>query len=167
MSPELYGLESPDAQSDILTGALREVNLLSQLRHENVVQMLGVVGGGEGNTFPLWVVFERATHSLDKHLSTAAVCRWDIWRLLVDTLTGVCFLHERGVMHRDLKPGNVLVFVGADGVARAKVADVGEAKQDSAANSIHGSPWYMAPEAACAGATGMPSRFEERVSACQ
>jgi len=69
-------------------------------------------------------------------------------KFLTQIAAGLCALHEQNVLHRDLKPQNILLSDGSD-VPVLKIADFGFARalqpQDMAA-TVCGSPLYMAPE---------------------
>ena len=72
------------------------------------------------------------------------------YQILSQVCDGLTFAHDRGVIHRDLKPGNILF----DETGKARVADMGFAKvmsegasrSMSASGSLVGTPAYMAPE---------------------
>ncbi|XP_020579406.1 mitogen-activated protein kinase kinase kinase ANP1-like [Phalaenopsis equestris] len=71
-----------------------------------------------------------------------------------DILIGLAHLHNSGVAHCDLKPGNVLI--GSDG--RAKIGDLGCARWIAAGErEIRGSPMYMSPEAVRGEEQGFPA----------
>ncbi len=70
----------------------------------------------------------------------------DSWDIIRQVLDGLAYSHGQGVIHRDLKPGNILI--NDDG--RIKITDFGVARIDSSTltvmGDIVGTPYYMAPE---------------------
>jgi len=76
----------------------------------------------------------------------------ELRQVLLDLLDALAHAHARGVVHRDLKPNNILVFRNGGGKPRLKLADFGlaqvveeQTRQDST-EIICGTPSYMAPE---------------------
>lgn len=115
----------------------REFRTLSTLRHPNVVSVLEY-GAHEGQPYftmeylPDATLFDRC---VEPKLET-----------FIQMLHALGYLHRRGVLHRDLKPGNVLVTAG--GVV--KVLDFGLARNTgtgtNSASNMAGTFNYMAPE---------------------
>ena len=70
----------------------------------------------------------------------------DTWDIIRQVLDGLGYSHGQGVIHRDLKPGNILI--NDDG--RIKITDFGVARIDTSTltvmGDIVGTPHYMAPE---------------------
>jgi len=101
---------------------LREISVLRQLKHPAIVELTDVVQS-EGR---LYLVFEFVEKDLKKYFEA---CEGPLPPQLVKSysfqlLKGVEYCHIRGVMHRDLKPQNILV--SRDG--RLKIADFGLAR---------------------------------------
>jgi serine/threonine-protein kinase len=142
--PEGVGGES---LQDLETRFLREARLAGRLQHPNIVTVYDV-GRDQGVCF---IAMEYVDgHPLTRFLGAGAElslsARVGIIRQVAEALGHA---HERGVLHRDVKPGNILV--GKDG--RVKVTDFGIGKFTEAASSeltragqMVGSPAYMSPE---------------------
>ncbi|CAN8253059.1 unnamed protein product [Cochlearia groenlandica] len=134
---------------------LREISVLSQLRHPHVVLLLGAC---PDNGCLVYEYMENG--SLDAHISPKKgkqpSLSWFIrFRIIYETACGLAFLHNskpEPIIHRDLKPGNILL----DRNFVSKIGDVGLAKlmseeaNDSVTvyrNSvIAGTLYYMDPE---------------------
>ena len=144
--------EDKESSVQLLADMLREHDAMMGLRHPNVVLMLGIA---TDHVRRVGIVLERLEISLLELLHGAGEYKeYRTWRasllsIASDVAKGVTYLHFNNVLHRDLKPGNVLL---SDSWV-AKVADFGSSamgKPGSAAKGegIHGTPPYMAPEVA-------------------
>jgi serine/threonine-protein kinase len=139
-------------RADIRERTLAEGRALAQIDHPNVVHLNAVVSDGKS----LWLVMQFIDgESLDKTLKRLRsegkhMPFKDALALFKQIVLGVGAAHKEGVIHRDIKPGNVLVR-RKDSVA--KVTDFGIAKPEEKAREgkgntkgVIGSLWYMSPE---------------------
>ena len=126
----------------------REIHLAAQLQHPHIVPLL--TAGEEGRL--LWYVMPY----IDGESLRAAIDRRgrlpvrDVLRILTDVTEALAFAHGKGVIHRDIKPGNVLMqgthaLVTDFGVAKALSAALPRGSGTTSGMAI-GTPSYMAPE---------------------
>ncbi|KAJ7982433.1 Protein kinase domain [Quillaja saponaria] len=124
-----------------------EVQVLSKARHENLVMLLGSCS--EGNHRLL--VYEYVCNgSLDQHLSqhSRTPVSWNNRiKIAIGVAKGLQYLHENNIIHRDMRPNNILVthdhepLLGDFGLAR-RHEDTG----DSSETRVVGTLGYLAPE---------------------
>ena len=134
-----------DAPRGSVAAIEREVLMLSSLHHPNIVTYFGCCV--EAGAVNIVMEFVPATlHAVIRKVhAEAPMCEAVIQSYAWQILRGVAYLHGEKVVHRDLKPGNILV----DTAGTCKVADFGCSKHlsDSAAQSgFVGTPLYTAPE---------------------
>ncbi|XP_055936071.1 cyclin-dependent kinase 2-like [Argiope bruennichi] len=125
--------------------ALREISLLKELEHPNVVRLEDVVYSDQ----KLYLVFEYLDFDLKKQLDqlpsnglSLRVAKSYLYQLL----RGLAYCHSRKILHRDLKPQNLLV----DNEGNIKLADFGLARAFSLPIKAYTHEivtlWYRAPE---------------------
>ncbi|XP_065293598.1 cyclin-dependent kinase 1-A-like [Dermacentor albipictus] len=137
-----------NADEGVPSTTIREVTLLKELTHENIVRLVDVVMPGSNSA--MYLVFEYMAMDLRKRLDTlpkdkkldAAVVK----KYVRQILDAIVYCHQRRVLHRDLKPANLLIDQGDT----IKVADFGLCR----ALTLTARPythevvtlWYRAPE---------------------
>jgi len=134
-------LLAPDADR---TRFEREARAVAALAHPNIVQLFDF-----GYEERRYMVFEYlAGGSLEERLTRGvSVSDDEVARIASDVAAGLAHAHEHGVVHRDLKPGNILF----DSEARSKIADFGIARVQGAdtltdAGTVLGTAAYISPE---------------------
>jgi eukaryotic-like serine/threonine-protein kinase len=138
------------ARADVRARFETEARWAARLSHPNAV---GVFDTGEDGGIPFLVMERLPGQTLGDRLAAAHQPVDPEWlrRLALDVLGALQAAHDCGIVHRDVKPGNILLT--ADG--RAKVADFGIAKSldDERASldltrtgQLVGTPSYLAPE---------------------
>ncbi len=127
---------------------LREARAAAAVKHENVVHIYSV----EEDPLPYMVMEYVHGPTLQQYLDSTGPLETDeLVRLCQQIVAGLVAAHDRGLIHRDIKPGNILLDKGID--IRVKITDFGLARAADDASMtrtgvICGTPMYMAPEQA-------------------
>jgi TolB-like protein len=127
---------------------LREIEIAAQLRHPHIVPLYD---SGESDGIVYYVMPYESGQSLrDRIRREGKFSVDDAVSIIRDLCDALAYAHERGVVHRDIKPDNVLLsgrhaLVTDFGVARAATA-VTSVATSTGAGVIVGTPAYMAPE---------------------
>jgi serine/threonine-protein kinase len=121
-----------------------EAQAVGRLVHPRIVQIYDY--GEDGDT--AYIVMELVNgKSLHEHLSQKVKYETrEVGEIVRQLLDGIGHAHAEGVVHRDVKPSNILL--NSDG--RIKISDFGIARLDSSSltqvGDVLGTPYYMAPE---------------------
>jgi len=130
----------------------REIQLVASLQHPHIVPVLAT--GQSGDLFYYTMPLVEGESLRAKLAREGELPVGDAIRILRDVVDALAYAHARGVVHRDIKPDNVLISG-----QHALVTDFGVAKAVSAASTSStltslgvalGTPAYMAPEQAAA-----------------
>ncbi|XP_067132750.1 cyclin-dependent kinase 4-like [Centruroides vittatus] len=144
----------PLTEDGVPISTLREISLLKQLEcfeHPNIVRLLDICHGRQiekEKQLVLYLVFEHIDQDMAKYLESCpspGLGPDRIKDIMYQLLSGVDFLHSNRVVHRDLKPQNILVTNSG----QIKLADFGLARiytQQMALTSVVVTLWYRSPE---------------------
>ncbi|XP_051853501.1 cyclin-dependent kinase 19 isoform X2 [Antechinus flavipes] len=145
----------------ISMSACREIALLRELKHPNVIALQKVFLSHSDRK--VWLLFDYAEHDLwhiiKFHRASKAnkkpmqLPRSMVKSLLYQILDGIHYLHANWVLHRDLKPANILVMGEGPERGRVKIADMGFARLFNSPlkpladlDPVVVTFWYRAPE---------------------
>ncbi|MEM6992580.1 MAG: serine/threonine-protein kinase [Myxococcota bacterium] len=132
----------------------REAKLSSRLDHPNCVRVFDFGTTAEGTRF---LVMELLRGRDLASLLRRPLAVPHVVEITAQILEGLDHAHRRGVLHRDVKPGNIRLVNGDDGRTLVKVCDFGIAKAVGSGvpdtiitqiGTIFGTPVYMSPEQA-------------------
>ncbi|MEU4241255.1 protein kinase [Actinoplanes sp. NPDC026619] len=141
--------ESLLRQPKLVTRFVQERTILLMLRHRNVVRVRDLFSVGE--TLGLVMDLVDGGSLRDRLRAHGTVAPGEACRLAAQVAAALAEAHELGVIHRDLKPDNILLYV-EDGRLDTRLTDFGVARilntpSMTTPNAVVGTPHYMAPEA--------------------
>jgi tetratricopeptide (TPR) repeat protein len=130
----------------------REIQLAARLQHPHIVPLL--TAGAAGDLLYYIMPFIKGESLRAKLAREGELPVGDAVRILKEVVDALAHAHDEGVVHRDIKPDNVLLsgdhaVVTDFGVAKAVSASTGESHLTSLGVAL-GTPAYMAPEQAAA-----------------
>jgi serine/threonine protein kinase len=153
-----------EADPELQSRFEREAKVVAGLRHPNIVQIFDY-DTAEGHPYivmeylmgPSLAVYLRELHKRNQRLEPIQVAR-----LLITIATALDYAHEQGVVHRDIKPGNIILHNKSKHVAIEQhltartepvITDFGlvriaQAATQTASGAVSGTPAYMSPEQA-------------------
>lgn len=134
--------------------AIQEVNIVLTLDHPRIVKIYDYFQYfSSPQTWQLAIVFERIAKDLMKDIQDRNRNKY-MWRpeellgLYVELAEGFAYLQERGVVHRDIKPQNILIANG-----HIKITDFGTSKNGTSSLfmdvkewTVTGTPYFLSPE---------------------
>ncbi|MBI4613254.1 MAG: protein kinase [Planctomycetes bacterium] len=121
---------------------------LLSVHHANLIP---VYGGGVASGFPYYVM-EYVPDPLPIDRLSKELLLVEKLRIAADAARGLSALHQKGIIHRDVKVSNLLVSRGARGELVTRISDLGLGKDTAraegftATHDVMGTPHYMSPE---------------------
>jgi eukaryotic-like serine/threonine-protein kinase len=127
----------------------REIRLAARLQHPNIVPVLTA---GDAHGLPFYVMpFVSGETLRDRLARSGELPMSEVIGILRDVLDALAYAHDEGIIHRDMKPANVLLtrqhaLVTDFGVAKALAEATFDPETRSSLGAIFGTVAYMAPE---------------------
>ncbi|NXE14671.1 STK11 kinase, partial [Oceanites oceanicus] len=142
----------------------KEIQLLRRLRHKNVIQLVDVLYNEEKqkiypffthflNSASTYMVMEYCVCGMQEMLDSVPEKRFPVFQAhgyFCQLIDGLEYLHSQGIVHKDIKPGNLLLTTNGT----LKISDLGVAEalhpfaEDDTCRTSQGSPAFQPPEIA-------------------
>src|SRR6266446_1270709 len=127
----------------------REAQELAKIGHPSIIQIYEIVGSDEDTADPYIVMEYFEGRPLDALLRQGPLAPAQVVSVLRQCAEGLRKAHANHVIHRDIKPGNLMLSPSGE----VKILDFGiaklrDAKQDLTGEAVLGTPYYMSPEQA-------------------
>ncbi|XP_063366970.1 inhibitor of nuclear factor kappa-B kinase subunit epsilon [Cydia amplana] len=131
---------------------MREFEVLKKVKHENIVKLLAIEEEQEGRGKV--IVMELCTggslfNILDDPENTYGLQEHEFLLVLEHLTAGMKHLRDNNLVHRDLKPGNIMKFINEDGTTTYKLTDFGAARElqeEEQFVSLYGTEEYLHPD---------------------
>lgn len=133
----------------------REAKAISKLDHVNLITSHDFGVSTDGRPYMVMDFIEGTSLARTIELQRKLPLRQAL-DICIQIARGMSYAHAQGVLHRDLKPGNIMLINQPDGSQLVKIIDFGIAKVVEAndrhdltrTGDVFGSPYYMSPEQA-------------------
>ncbi|CAD8125130.1 unnamed protein product [Paramecium sonneborni] len=128
----------------------REIQIFKQLeghQNQNIVQLKKVTEDSDWN----FIILEKCSMNIEQLLNAYpnGFTDFQIIDFLQQIITGYCYLKDQNILHRDLKPQNIMIKIDKNNYNIYKIIDFGAGKiitSQDLGNSIVGTPLFTAPE---------------------
>ncbi|CAM2107303.1 unnamed protein product [Caretta caretta] len=133
---------------------MREFEVLRKLNHKNIVKLFAVEETTQGNSKQKVLVMEYCSRGsllsvLEDPENSFGLSESEFLIVLHCVVAGMNHLRENSIVHRDIKPGNIMRLVGEDGQSIYKLTDFGAARElddDEKFVSVYGTEEYLHPD---------------------
>lgn len=149
---------------DLLMRFQREAKVVAGLRHPNIVQIydFDTIDGHPYIVMEYLKGQTLATYLLNLHLRNERIPQYQVARLLATLTDALDYAHDQGVIHRDIKPGNIMLHDKAKEIPLDKpltnnveailmdfgLVRIANTASQSSYGTVSGTPAYMSPEQA-------------------
>jgi hypothetical protein len=144
---------TPDAADNFVRRFIREAQTAASVRHQNLARVIDV--NTEGGIYYLVMDYIDGESAADRLRRKGSLSEQEAVEIALGAAEGLAEAHRRGIVHRDVKPDNILI--GKDGtvvvadLGLAKAFEAGEAEGSrsmglSMSQQAMGTPFYMSPE---------------------
>lgn len=138
----LKGMKRMDREESI-----DEARLLAQLNHPNIIRHYGsFIDQNECLNIVMEYAANGNLHALVRSYRGRSMPEELIWRVFLQALLGLAYIHSKKIIHRDMKSLNVFL----DSLGNVKIGDLGIARalgeHSEFAHTIVGTPFYLSPE---------------------
>ncbi|KAM6070562.1 LOW QUALITY PROTEIN: cyclin-dependent kinase 15 [Chlamydotis macqueenii] len=124
--------------------AIQEASLLKHLKHANIVLLHDIIQTKETLTFVFEYMHTDLAQYMSQHPGGLHSC--NVMLFMFQLLRGLAYIHQQHILHRDLKPQNLLISC----LGELKLGDFGLARAQSIPRQIHSSEvvtlWYRPPD---------------------